>query len=60
MGDGVHNHNSERILHMYQIELQYTPKDFSGFFNLFFCLFYPYVLFIEMAAMMVGRQGHRT
>ena len=56
MGDGVHNPNSERILHMYQIELQYTPKDFSGFF----CLFYPYVLFIEMAAMMVGRQGDRT
>jgi hypothetical protein len=26
----------------------------------FFCWFYPYVLFIDMVAMMVGRQGHRT
>jgi hypothetical protein len=30
------------------------------FFNWFFCWFYPYVLFIDMAAMMVVRQGHRT
>jgi hypothetical protein len=36
--------------------LQYTLKDFSGFF----CWFYTYVLFIDMVAMMVGRQGHRT
>jgi hypothetical protein len=51
MGDGVLNHNSERILHMYQIELQYTLK---GFFWIFFADF------IDMATMMVGRQGHQT
>jgi hypothetical protein len=61
MGDGVLNHNSERILHMYQIKLQYTLKDFSGFCLIeLFADFTPYVLFIDMAAMMVSRQCHRT
>ena len=41
MGDGVLNHNSERILHMYQIYLQYTLKDFSGFSLIDFLLLLP-------------------
>jgi hypothetical protein len=41
--------------------LQYTLKDFSGFFLIdFFAAFTPYVLFIDMVAMMVGQQGHWT
>jgi hypothetical protein len=33
----------------------------AGFFLMdFFADFTPYVLFIDMVAMMVGRQGHQT
>ena len=43
----------------------FTPCQISVFINGFWVIthklqFYPYVLFIDMAAMMVGRQGHRT
>ena len=57
MGDGVLNHNSERILHIY-IKFNcniYTLKDFSVFFLIDF-----FADITPMAAMMVGRQGHRT
>ena len=42
----------------------FTPCQISGFINGFWVItqklqFYPYVLFIDMAAMMVGRQDHR-
>jgi hypothetical protein len=43
----------------------FTPCQISGFINGFWVItqklqFYPYVLFKDMAAMMVGRQDHRT
>jgi hypothetical protein len=43
----------------------FTPCQISVLINGFWVItqklqFYPYVLFIDMAAIMVGRQGHRT
>ena len=43
----------------------FTPCQISVFINGFWVItqklqFYPYVLFIDMVAMMVGRQGHQT
>ena len=43
----------------------FTPFHISVFINGFRVItqklqFYPYVLLIDMVAMMIGRQGHRT
>ena len=45
--------------------IMFTSRKISVFINGFWVItqklqFYPYVLCIDMAAMMVARQGHRT